>query len=387
MCQAACAHLLKGYILNDCRILHGTEQLLDFYLTPTTISRNARLAWVKFRAENRQEDLLLACYGYFQEYGSKVICFRDLQPYIGCLKKPLQDRLIRLLAQNTRRLVRHEYASQVVLFLLTIPYVTNILWQSKRLKWITSEINALKIDYYLIVSHEDTPKHRALLRAFVSNSIRLYKISLSINIKLPVSERRPGDDAAILAVMGLMQLLEYGEKSVVLQCIATLEFLILNSPHNYDALLTLVRLYMRVGAASLAMELHSRLSIKNLQQATVSWILYTRISTIHPYAPSSTRANPTPINSSKNLSHAIDWHRSAEELNVDSISQMLDNGQYSMLFDALEIDKSVKASFSKYMFIVESHRIGRFSQFSEIEDYSELLGKRQNMNGILNRLI
>lgn len=180
----------------------------------------------------------------------------------------------------------------------------------------------------------------------------------------------------MLAVMALLRLKDFGERSVVFQCIAILEFLLADSKHNYDALLTLVRLYMNLGAASLAIQRHSRLSIKNLQHATISWILYTRISTIHPYGPIPTFSNETPIDSSKNLSHAIDWHKSAEGLNSISISRMLDNGQYKMLFDVLETDKCIKNGLAKFLFVVESHRIGRFSNFSEMKDYSSLLGNR-----------
>ncbi len=246
--------------------------------------------------------------------------------------------------------------------------------QSQNLEWITSEINVLKLDYYLFISRTGTSDQISLLRAFISRCLQLYKVSLSVKVSLPVSDRRPGDDVAILAAMGLVRLYGYAEKHAILQCIATLEFLISNSKHNYDALLTLVRLYMRLGAGSLAMEHHSRLSIKNLQHATISWILYTRISTIHPYAPSRMNSVQGPINMLKSLSVAIDWHKSAEELHSASIERMLDNGQYTMLVDTLEVDRCIRNGFGKFMFVVESHRIGRFSQFSEIEDYSNLLG-------------
>ena len=246
------------------------------------------------------------------------------------------------------------------------------------MKWINSEINALRLDYHLIVSREggtDVPV--TLFRAFVRSCIRLYKVSLSVEITLPVSERRPGDDAAILAAMGLIRLYEYGERHAQLQCIAVLEFLISKSKYNYDALLILIRLYMRLGAGSLAIQLHSRLSIKNLQHATISWVLFTRISSIHPYAPSRRNPTQTPIDSVKNLSIAIDWHKSAEASSGASVNRMLDNGQYSMLFDTLGVDKTIKAGFAKFMFIIESHRIGRFSQFSKMKDCSDLLGEQR----------
>lgn len=339
-----------------------TKQLIKSYNKPRTISRNARLALLRYfstqilKNAQAQEELLSACREYFMEYCAKVICFRDLQPYVLRLEKPLREKFLGLVARDTKSLVCSGRASQ-----------------SERLEWVTSEINVLKLDYYLFVSLESTPNRIYLLRAFVKNCLRLYKVSLSIEITIPVSERRPGDDAAMLAVMALLKLHHLGDSSVVFQCIAILEFLLADSKHNYDALLTLIRLYMNLGTGSLAIQLHSRLSVRNLQHATISWVLYTRISTIHPYASTSTSSNQTPIDSSKNLSLAIDWHKSAEDLNSVSINRMLDNGQYSMLFDVLETDRSIKSGLAKFMFVAESHRIGRFSNFSEIKDYSSLL--------------
>lgn len=234
----------------------------------------------------------------------------------------------------------------------------------------------LKLDYHLVVSRNDTPAQVSLLRAFVSRCLQLYKESLSVNISLPVSDRRPGDDAAMLGAMALIRLHEYAEKHAFLQCITILECLLSHSKHNYDALLALTRLYMQAGVGMLAADLYSRLSIKNMQHTTVSWILYNRISTIHPCEPSRTISRQTPSHMLKNLSYAIDWHVSAEEYNSIAIDRMIECGQYTMLFDTLEIGEWIKNGFGKFMFVVESHRIGRFSQFSQIKDYSSLLGNR-----------
>lgn len=234
----------------------------------------------------------------------------------------------------------------------------------------------LKLEYHLVVSRNDTPAQVSLLRAFVSRCLQLYKVSLSVNISLPVSDRRPGDDAAMLGAMALIRLHEFAEKHALLQCITILECLLSHSKHNYDALLTLTRLYMQAGVGTLAADLYSRLSIKNMQHATVSWILYNRISTIHPYEPSRTISTQSPSHMLKNLSYAIDWHMSAEEYNSIAIDRMIECGQYTMLFDTLKIGGWIKNGFGKFMFVVESHRIGRFSQFSQIKDYSSLLGNR-----------
>jgi len=192
---------------------------------------------------------------------------------------------------------------------------------------------------------------------------------LPLGSKLPVSERRPGDDAAILAVMALLHLHRHGEFNALLRAVAVLEFLLSYSKHNYDALLMLVRLYLFLGTPSLAVKAYSVLSIKNIQYATLSWILLTRISTTHPYLfnPALKVKNGAPA--SGLLLNALDWHRSASNLGGATTSQMLQTGQYCMMLDNLATQGSVLQGFSHYLIIVELLRIIRLTQPSSGSDY------------------
>ena len=242
--------------------------------------------------------------------------------------------------------------------------------------WITSEINLLKLDYFIVVSRNRGIYNKNLLEAFIGNCLRLYTISLPLGSDLPISERQPGDDAAVLAVMALMRLLELGEKNAPLRCIIILEFLISRSKSNYDAMLILVRLHLRFGSGWLAMEHYSRLSIKNLQHATMSWILFTRISTIHPFVPSIARARQSPTNIVKSINLGIEWHDVASKMNNNSMSQMIEEGKYNMFFDSLSNDSFLSEGFAKYMLLAESHRIFRFSERFKSSDHQDYLGNR-----------
>lgn len=234
--------------------------------------------------------------------------------------------------------------------------------------WITSEINVLKLEYNLVISRDDNTFKDGLLQAFVCNCLRLYRLSMKYDLNLPVSDRLPGDDAALLAAMGLIRLYKtrqvYPEhNNALLRSVVVLEHLLLRSKHNYDALLILVRLYMFLGAGSLAIERYSRLSIKNLQHATISWVLYTHISTIHPHPVIISRTNgggQTKIDPASDMAQALDWHKSASGLSKKAVTSMQENGQWSMSLDALSTSTYIESGFSKLLLLVETKRIARF---------------------------
>lgn len=230
------------------------------------------------------------------------------------------------------------------------------------------ETNALKFDYYLLVSRSDIALQVNLLQAFISNCLRLFKLSLPLGSKFPASERRPGDDAAILAVMGLVRL--SCQTYSIWRCIIILEFLLSRSKYNYDALLVMIRLQMITGMGTLAMKHYSQLSIKNVQNATMSWILYMRISTVHPLNP-YTISNQEPFDLVKGLCEVRDWWTNAARLNRSAIELMLSHGQYHMLLDSIAGNKFSPHNFSLFMVTSELKRVARFSEMPELKDYSE----------------
>ena len=230
----------------------------------------------------------------------------------------------------------------------------------------------LKLEYNLVISRDDNTFKDGLLQGFICNCLRLYRLSLKYDLNLPVSDRLPGDDAALLAAMGLIRLYKTRQKypehnNALLRSVVILEHLLLRSKHNYDALLILVRLYMFLGAGSLAMERYSRLSIKNIQHATISWVLYTHISTIHPHPVTMSRTNgggQTTIDPASDMAQALDWHKSASGLTKNSVTSMQENGQWNMSLDALSTSAHVGSGFSKLLLLVEIKRIARFLSIS-----------------------
>lgn len=171
-----------------------------------------------------------------------------------------------------------------------------------------------------------------------------------------------------MGLVRLYKLKQMGHNNALLRAILVLEILLMHSPHNYDALLILVRLYIFYGAGSLAMWRYSLLSIKNMQHASLSWILYTRISTIHPYASSVTNRDSKVVvtfDPWQDAKQAYAWHANGRDLSLRVIRNMEEHGQWNMILDTLELAKVLDSSFSKYILAAEIKRIHRFRGTSQ----------------------
>ena len=248
-------------------------------------------------------------------------------------------------------------------------------------KWLTREINALKLDYNLVVSQNEDSLPTKLLHVFISNCLRLYNLSLHIGFDLPVSDRRPGDDAALLAAMGLIRLYNrdrnksYANNTALIRSIVILENILAHSKHNYDALLLLVRLYMYFGAGSLAIERYSRLSVKNIQHATVSWTLFAHMSTIHPQPtkfPSVDGKSYTVINPLDEINQILQWYHTADASSSKSLSSMQENGLWNMYLDAYSTKLSISQNFIRHQLFVEGKRIQRLnSPPQDVQHYAK----------------
>lgn len=91
-----------------------TETMIDSYIHPKRISRNARLALLRFYSEKSviehdssqieyiQENLFNACVEYFSDYSTKTVCFHDLRPYVSFLSNRRQEKFLKLIARDCR---------------------------------------------------------------------------------------------------------------------------------------------------------------------------------------------------------------------------------------------------------------------------------------------
>ena len=349
-----------------------TDTIIEEFCKDNT-SRNAILAKLKLHSIkavanlDHQNPLVSICEDFFSRYCTKVTCFQDLRPYVLGLGREKQADLLQSMrssALNRRPAADANDVSRRKSCGCVYPPHSS---QAARLYWITAETNTMKFEYHFVTSRDDNIGVQHLLPAFVSNCLRIYKLSLQYDFKLPPSDRLPGDDAAILAAMALVRMYRLRHKNPtwacsLLRCVALLEFANSKSRHNYDILLILIRIYMYLGAGSLALGLWTELSIKNLQHLTISWMLFTRLSTLHPYPVKvpGVDGQLVTIDPFEETVNALDWHRRASQLNSHSMDGFRANGQWIMELDALEAKWALQNGFSKLMLLAESSRMRRF---------------------------
>jgi N-terminal acetyltransferase B complex non-catalytic subunit len=348
--------MLEAYShLQTTQMARTTKDLIRSFLheSPAKDSYNARVALVEFHdltaveLENDADTLLSTSVELHQRYSQRASCFRNLS-HVNLLS-----------------------ASDQSLFLSTIESSTLGLQKAGQAAWCAAEVNCLKQDYCVVISDRKNLNNTDLLSAFVANCLRLYKIALPLGNGFTVSERRPGDDAAILAAMGCVHLHKNGQKHALIRCVAILEALLSDSKHNYDAILMLIRVYTYLGAIPLAAKYWDRLDTKHLQTLGVSWIMFTRISTLHPHSCTNERF---PLDPADALTKMLDWAIKTEKASGKREIEYLEHHSYNGLLDIVEHNRDMSNAYPKFMLTSELLRIlyhgrkpfGRFAYFREI---------------------
>ena len=187
--------------------------------------------------------------------------------------------------------------------------------------------------------------------AFISTTLRVYASALSLGSSLLVTDNQYGDDAALLSVMGLVRLytLTPSDQAPLYQAIHILESLLQQSKHNYQALLLLVRIYILIGAIGLALDVYPRLSIKQIQNDTLSHFVLTRISTL---LPSDARAGTF-------LRDAGGIYESSRTQTPGLLQLAFERGGYSQMMGFLEFSERVAGSVCRSVYEVELRRLAR----------------------------
>ena len=246
-----------------------------------------------------------------------------------------------------------------------------------------AEINALKLEYCFQLRFSDDPGSGLQIADFICRCLRAYRKSNPPDPAPSQStiESQPRDDLCILAVMSLIRLGEVGidretgasPNTALIQAAAILEQLLVKSPHNYEALLLLVRVYLILGAGSLALRAFFKLSVKQMQYETVAHNLLTRLSSIHPYPASAVEGlEQKDADPQTAFKTALNFYRNSETATTYSRSTGLDHGSYSNVEGSINLHKSLKHSICRKMWALEARRIQRLVGGESLERYDHL---------------
>ncbi|KAI5783552.1 N-acetyltransferase B complex non catalytic subunit-domain-containing protein [Geopyxis carbonaria] len=317
-------------------------------------SRNGDLALVKFSSLFHDSNdgpegtptLLEAIEEYFDRIGSKSCCYEDLQEYLEMLEDSEKTDFLKHLEGSVGKLTAEDDNSKIAK--------------------IATIINQQKFAYLLTISplnsaSQDTTQ---IITDFIKTALDIYASSLSLGTSLLTTDNQHGDDAAILAVMGLVRLfnLTPTDQTPLYQTIIILEALLQKSKHNYQALLILVRIYLYIGAIGLALDIYPRLNIKQIQNDTLSHFLLTRMSTLFP----SEKRVPF------FLSEAGGIYDSSRQQAPNMIQLAFERGGYAQMMGFLEFSDRVSGSLCRSMWEVELRRLVRLTNFPYLGPMSEV---------------
>ncbi|KAL8953648.1 MAG: hypothetical protein Q9222_000485 [Ikaeria aurantiellina] len=321
----------------------------------------------EYRRLEHQAALAENFYTYFALYGGKTFCFNDLKPYLDALP----------VAQ-----IQHFFQKATKLISTIESNSGQDSGKAPSATTVMLRVNLLKIDYFTNLSRlQDLkcPAEDASFRRFVLDCIQVYNLGIESRESGnggQSGERFPGDDGGLMAAIGLLKMyLEGSYRKGVLQAITILQHLIYHSPSNYEAFVLLTLLYIRLGAGCIAVEHYHQLSIKNIQLPNTSWILCTRLSTIHPHSPhtkpsnSAVQVNVDPV---VHLSQSLEYHLHLEERDRQEMYEFLQLEEYASLIKAMENTAFNTKGYAKHMLLVERLRIERLSGISPDPKYQSL---------------
>lgn len=245
-------------------------------------------------------------------------------------------------------------------------------------------INAFKLEYcFSLFSSENTSAKK--VEDFVSRCLKIYRVTKQPESKETAIETQPRDDLGLLVVMSLIRTsdhwqrvqLQKGPSTELIRAAALLEHFLQDSTHNYQLLLLLVRVYLLLGAGSLAMKTFGRLSVKQIQNETVSHNLFTRLATIHPHGAPPIEADYKDFIPEVALSQAISFYGSADRTSTKQRNSGMNLGSYVNVEGTIELQKRLKQSICKYMWALEGRRIDRIIGTNRTDRHADL-GKFDN---------
>lgn len=195
----------------------------------------------------------------------------------------------------------------------------------------------------------------------------------------------PGDEAAIIVAMSLVKLgkgmrigglfpkdnapgfeARHGAKRLI-QAAALLEFAQSKSPANPKILLLLVRLYSYLGAGSLAMRAYTKLRLKGIQMETLAYVLFDRISTLHPHPCADIMAgeDAQPFDPAMELERLQHKYRRFKKEITPQYWRSLDSGSYDSVFQLVDSIEKLSGSIGSVISVVELRKIVRMTRPQE----------------------
>ena len=216
-----------------------------------------------------------------------------------------------------------------------------------RRQWVQRCLSISNIEYRLLGCGAENQADLELQDEFITFSLRVYRDARALHDQSRV-ERGFGDAAAVVAASACVRTYRQRRDCSLLRAIIILEELLVHSPHNYDALILLIRLYCYNGAVTKAAALYKRLEVKNSQVIPMAWILHQRLSSIYPTETKGSSWAPM-----AELMHEADvadrYEHSSKSVTLDLVKQQ----RHSHLLDMVGSRRNWSTSVSRFVLFAE----------------------------------
>jgi N-terminal acetyltransferase B complex non-catalytic subunit len=324
------------------------------------------------------DDVLSACRQYVDQHKHKLYVFGDLRRALAgdriALSK-IADYLSN--AKDDGKDVSSQNSK-------SLEFSTSRLTNNQS---VITEINSLKVSYCLNISGTEDSSSKDRIEAYVSQCLNLYQSCISKGSPksnkdheaASATESQPRDDLCILAAMALLRVCETGDiqprvpASALIRAAGILERLLLDSPHNYQARLLLVRIYLMLGAGSLALSTFSKLSVKQIQFESVAHNLFTRLASIHPHsAPPVEGAEYKDFDPQAAFIQALNFYRTSEISTLKFRTRCVAEGSFVNAEEMVQLRDRLRNSICRKMFALEVRRSQRLAGGDPMGRYDDL---------------
>ncbi|KAH8602738.1 N-acetyltransferase B complex non catalytic subunit-domain-containing protein [Bisporella sp. PMI_857] len=350
--------------------------------------RNASLAKLKFSFEsavpflrnpNEQSSdsvlvegsgVLSPILEYLLHYGDATTAYIDLQPSVEKLNREQHKSLLEKITIS-RNDIKLNHAKEVTK--LVNSYKLSYLLTSSIPEQRKMIIPAYQSDQQLVCDICSTPSSlfcQQCLLKLGQSTIECYKVAITdggVAKGLLSTDRHPADDLVVLSAMCLIKTSLGSAPSIggpnashILRATILLEFAWTRSKHNFQITLLLMKLYIYLGCASLAMRAYQRLGIKQIQQDTLSFSLLDRISSLHPHPFSHQPEDAAKLlEPMEQIVEQQRYYPQAFNHMKKNIWRSFQEGSYCSVIQITEAQETLSRSMASILSAIESGRILR----------------------------
>ncbi|ELR02124.1 hypothetical protein VC83_06962 [Pseudogymnoascus destructans] len=202
-------------------------------------------------------------------------------------------------------------------------------------------------------------------------------IGIPNHLKLLSTDTHPLDDMAIMAAISLIKLtatpysrywakpdefeIRHGHQRLI-QAAALLEFAHSKSAANTQILLLLVKLYSMMGAGSLALRAYNKLNIKQIQGDTLGYIIFDRISSLHPH-PVQDEINGTAqtLDPAANIANVQRMYGNVRTQINNNCKRSFEAGSYDSVCQLVNASDKLSRSIGTAITVIELRKIVRMT--------------------------